>query len=58
MNKYLKSLHYLFNLLWDIFDNKPPVSYTINHQESRMSQQLYYFSRDDHQGICDLSLYI
>ena len=58
MNKYLKFFHYLLNLCCDIFNNQPPVSYTVNHKTSRLTQQLHYLTIDDNQGICDIKLYL
>ncbi|MDJ0574483.1 MAG: hypothetical protein QNJ65_04880 [Xenococcaceae cyanobacterium MO_234.B1] len=58
MNKYLKFFHYLFNLCCNFFDNKPPVSYTVNHETSRLAQQLHYLTTDDNRGICDIALYV
>ena len=58
MNKYFKLFHSLFNFCWDIFDNQPPVSYRVNHQQSQVIQQLDYFTFDDNQGICDATLYL
>ena len=62
MNKYFqlyfKLFHSLFNFCCDRFDNQPPVSYTVNHQESRLAQQLDYLTLDEEQGICDVALYV
>ena len=58
MNKYLKVFHCLFNLCWDLFDNQPPVSHTVNHEKSRQTQQLHYLTIDDNRGICDIDLYL
>ena len=58
MNKYLKFFHNLFNSCCNLFDNKPPVSYTVNHETSRLAQQLYYLTTDDNRGICDIALYV
>ncbi len=58
MNKYLQAFHSFFNFCCDIFDSGSIASYTVNHQEIIVAQQLDYLTVCDCQAICDISLYI
>ena len=48
----------LFNSCCDISDNQSPVVYKVDHKKAMISQQSYYLTRDDNQGVCDIPLYL